>query len=538
MRSFLSIFLSGALLVLGVNPSFAAVVPGTPTTPVQHVVVIFGENISFDHYFGTYPKAANPPGQPRFAPLPGTPTINGLTPALLTNNPNLNPANGNGASNPFRLNRNQALTADQNHNYGPEQASFDNGLMDLFPSKTGTAGGTPNTYPPVVTTQGLVMGYYDGNTVTAFWNYAQHFALNDASYNTQFGPSTPGALNLISGQTNGIIQGTSINGPNTSFEVPDGQGGWTMIGDADPLNDVCSNPTRFQTYMSGKNVGDLLNSAGVTWGWFEGGFDLAITNPNGSTGCKRSTVSPVTGLTEGDYVPHHQPFQYYQSTANPAHARPSSIGNIGFTDAANHQYDTNDWWNALTAGNLPAVSFLKAAAYQDGHPGNSNPLDEQAFVATVINALEKSPFWSSTAVILAYDDSDGWYDHQIGPLVNGSFANVDTLTGPGACGVQGTTPQLSGPNSAGLPVNGRCGYGVRTPLLVISPWAKANFVDHTVTDQTSVLRFIEDNWSLGKIGGGSFDAISNPISNMFDFSGTTPPNSTTLILSPTTGLPQ
>src|SRR5208283_723057 len=91
------------------------------------------------------------------------------------------------------------------------------------------------------------------------------------------------------------------------------------------------------------------------------------------------------------------------------------------------------------------------------------------------------------------------------------------------------TPQLSGPNSGGSPVNGRCGYGVRVPLLVVSPWAKANYVDSTLTDQTSILRFVEDNWTLGRIGNGSFDAIANPITSMFNFSGAsanppTPPN--------------
>lgn len=160
-------------------------------------MVIFGENIAFDHYFGTYPNAQNPPGEPRFTAFANTPSVNGLTSALLTNNPNLNPANGAGASNPFRLNRNQALTADQNHSYGPGQQSFGLGFMDLFPSKTGTGGGTPNTYPSVVSTKELVMGYYDGNTLTALWNYAQHFAMNDNSYNTTFGPSTPGASNLL-----------------------------------------------------------------------------------------------------------------------------------------------------------------------------------------------------------------------------------------------------------------------------------------------------------------------------------------------------
>ena len=201
-------------------------------------------------------------------------------------------------------------------------------------------------------------------------------------------------------------------------------------------------------------------------------------------GCGRSTVSPITGLTETDYVEHHEPFQFYASTRNPTHARPSSVSTIGFTDAANHQYDLNDWFDALAAGNLPAVSYLKPQAYQNAHPGNSNPLDEQAFIVNVVNTLQQSGYWDSTAVILAYDDSDGWYDHQMGPLVNGSFTTSDSLTGTNACGTSGVTPQLPGPNSNGAPVSGRCGYGPRQPLMVISPWAKPNYVDHTLTDQT------------------------------------------------------
>jgi phospholipase C len=119
------------------------------------------------------------------------------------------------------------------------------------------------------------------------------------------------------------------------------------------------------------------------------------------------------------------------------------------------------------------------------------------------------------------------------------FSAEDTLTGTGACGMSGTTPQLPGPNSGGLPVNGRCGYGPRLPLLVVSPWAKPNYVDSTLTDQTSVLRFIEDNWSLGRIGGGSFDALANPITTMFSFTNPSgpPPNTNTPILSTATGLP-
>jgi phospholipase C len=520
-----------ALLASVVAPFAAQAQSNAPATPIQHVVVIFGENISFDHYFGTYPNALNPPGQPPFHALPGTPSVNGLTPALLTNNPNLNPANGAGASNPFRLDRSQALTADMNHGYGPEQASFDKGLMDLFPVSTGVAGPAPKFYPPVVFTKGLVMGYYDGNTVTAFWNYAQHFAMNDNSFNTQFGPSTPGAFNLIAGQTNGV--NATLNGPGSAV-VGDGNGGLTAIGDADPIGDICSGPTKFQYSMGGRNIGDLLNAAGVSWGWFNGGFDLTITNPNGSSGCKRSTVSPVTGLTETDYVPHHQPFQYYASTANLNHTRPTSVATIGKQgDAGNHQYDINDFYAAVSAGNMPAVSFLKSSSYQDAHPGNSNPLDEQAFVVHVINFLQQTPFWANTAVIVAYDDSDGWYDHQMSPTVNGSNTSQDSLNGPGVCGNGATA--LPGVDPGTAHAQGRCGYGVRTPLMVMSPWAKPNFVDHTLTDQSSVLRFIEDNWLSGqRVGQGSFDAIAGTITNMFDFTQSPVPP---LTLSETTGEP-
>ena len=117
-------------------------------------------------------------------------------------------------------------------------------------------------------------------------------------------------------------------------------------------------------------------------------------------------------------------------------------------------------------------------------------------------------------MILAYDDSDGWYDHQMGPIVNQSTTKADALTGPGKCG-DGSTA-LPGPKTAHA--QGRCGYGPRLPLLVVSPYSRKNYVDHTLTDQTSVLRFIEDNWLGGeRVGGGSFDAIAGPINGMFDF---------------------
>lgn len=494
-------------------PAFAEKSSET-ATPIQHLVVIFQENVSFDHYFGTYPVATNPDGEPKFTAAPNTPTVNGLNNALLTVNPNLNPLNGAAASNPFRLDRSQAVTGDQDHNYMAEQQAFDAGLMDLFPLDAGFAGKT-------------VMGYFDGNTVTAEWNYAQFFAMSDNSYSSTFGPSSPGVINLVSGQTNGVI--ATKNG--TGDEVSGGpDGSLTLIGDADPLGDVCSNPTRAQATMGSKNIGDLLSAAGVTWGSFMGGFNLSTVNPNGTTGCKRSSAG-LAGTT-ADYIPHHSFFNYYTSTANYAHTPPASVSEIGNAGPANHQYDLQDFFKAASAGNLPAVSFLKALAYQDGHAGYSDPLDEQTFLVNTVNFLESLPTWNSTAVVIMYDDSDGWYDHQMGPIVNTSTGTADALTGPGACGTAATA--LPGLNPALAQALGRCGYGPRQPLLVISPYARRNFVDHTITDQTSIIRFIEDNWLAGeRIGSGSFDAIASSVTQMFNFDRIR--RDGVLILNPSTG---
>jgi len=517
-----TVFTAGQLVV----PAIASAQPESQNkvTPIKHLVVIFQENVSFDHYFGTYPNALNPPHEPRFKALPGTPSVNGYTDALLFNNPNfLNKTlNGAGASNPFRLDPSQAATADQDHDYTPEQQAFHGGLMDGFPKYTGTPGPPPNGQ----TTNALVMGYYDGNTVTALWNYAQRFALNDNSFGTTFGPSTPGALNLISGQTGGVDDSIS---PGDSV-ISDGSGGLTAIGDADPIGDVCSGSSAY--HLSGQNIGDLLNTRGITWGFFSGGFDLTATNPNGTTGCQRSTTSTVTGTNKADYIPHHQPFQYYTSTANPKHVRPRSISAIGYEgDPANHQYDINDFYAAVRAGNIPSVSFLKAPGYQDGHAGYSDPLDEQTFVTHVINVLQQSRDWEHTAVVIAYDDSDGWYDHQLGQIVNQSSSPADALLGTGSCG-DGSTA-LSSPTA--LHAQGRCGYGPRLPLLVVSPYAKQNYVDHTLTDQTSILRFIEDNWLEGqRIGQGSFDERAGTLNNMFDFHN---PQPSPFFLDESTGEP-
>jgi phospholipase C len=584
---------------------------GGAKTPIQHVVVIFQENVSFDHYFGTYPNATGADGNV-FTPKPGTPAVNGLTPSLLSANPN--------SANPTRLDSSPTglpgdaggqLTCDMDHNYSDEQQAFDGGKMDQFvQSLGGTFGNSPGTAKPCSSLTNVVMDYYDGNTVTGLWNYAQNYAMSDNSYETTFGPSSPGAINLISGDTGGVDTSHAVNNPSIATSAApnadltaDGKGGYSLTSDAQPYWDDCS--TRDAVAMKGKNIGDLLNQAGLSWGWFQGGFAPTVSyqaalSDVGASGQATSTfipdqfrsyfgiaanrpahssnqgncdnVTPVGVALGGsgqygykdDYIPHHEPFQYYASTANPHHLPPASLSAIGTDtqsyvngqpqfDTANHQYDTTNFdqlvaaitANQLPASALPNVSFIKAPGYQDGHAAYSDPADEQAFVVHIINELEQSPDWSSTAVIINYDDSDGWYDHVYSGVTNPSASVADNLTNSvlkpsigtsGVCGSQdGGSEPLGGEQ-------GRCGFANRLPMLVISPYAKQNYVDHNVSDQSSIINFVEYNWGLDGIKQ-SFDAalartdskehVKFDLGGMFDFAAS--PHLTPVLLDPNTG---
>src|SRR3981081_3289265 len=298
-------------------PSLASE-PAT-TTPIKHVIVIFQENVSFDHYFGTYPVAANSTaGEPVFKAASDTPAINGLltSPAAPPHNPTLNAA-GTGTVQPFRLGRNQATTCDEDHNYTDEQAAYHAGQMDLELQKLSS---TPANCAPDKST---VMGYFDGNTVTALWNYAQHFAMSDNSFGTSYGPSTPGAINLVAGNTHGVTgatqtgvgpmpginQSTGASGSQTvtvaGSDSNGNTGAGSIVGDPRPFGDVCNPLGSGQAALNNpsRNVGDLLNASGASWGWFQGGF----INCN-------SVHKASDGSVKQDYIGHHEPFQYFAST--------------------------------------------------------------------------------------------------------------------------------------------------------------------------------------------------------------------------------
>src|SRR5215471_442144 len=406
-------------------------------TPIQHLVVIFQENVSFDHYFGTYPNAANTDGQ-QFTADRGTPAVDGLPPAtdaslpaglrhaadLLTTNPN--------SALPRRLDSSAVgvesdaggqLTCSQDHNYSDEQKAFDGGKMDKFVEAVGADGGSTTPFGTLCDPK-IDMDYFDGNTVTGMWNYAQQYAMSDNSYGTTFGPSSPGAINLVAGDTGGVDTDPAflVNKPSQATPTApnaditaDGNGGFSLTSDAQPYWDDCS--TRDAVALTGQNIGDELNAAGLSWGWFQGGFTptesfhgaLSATGhdgqptstfipdefakagfqnnvPHSSNQGLCDAVNPVGFALGGhgqwgykdDYIPHHEPFEYYASTANPHHIAPTSLSAIGTDtqsykngvpqfDTANHNYDTSDFDRLVAAigsgdlppSALPAVSFLK-----------------------------------------------------------------------------------------------------------------------------------------------------------------------------------
>ncbi len=605
------------------------------TTPIKHVVVIFQENVSFDHYFGTYPHAANSDGQP-FKAAKGTPAVDGLPPATdpsmppsLQHSTNLLYSNRN-AANPYRLDSSPTglpgdaggqLTCDQDHNYSDEQQSFDGGAMDRFVQSVGTASGTTPYGAPC--NPNTVMDYYDGNSLPALWNYAQHYAMSDDSFGTTFGPSAPGAINLVAGNTGEVDTSHMANNPSISTSTSpdadltaDGKGGYSLTSDAQPYWDDCS--TRDAVAMKGTNIGDELNAKGLSWGWFEGGFRpsasyqeaLAAT---GHTGQPDSTFTPdefssyyanaehrpahssnqnlcsavhPVGVALGgtgqwgykdDYIPHHEPFQFYASTANPHHLTVPSTGGqdtlsgleeIGKDtqsyvngtpqfNTPNHNYDTSDFnqlveainRHELPASDLPAVSFLKAPGYEDGHAAYSEPADEQAFVTNEINSLMRSPDWKNTVVMVNYDDSDGWYDHVYSGVTNPSQSPPDNLTNTHLnVPAEGTSGQCGGMQGVetGTPLageQGRCGFGPRLPMLVVSPFAKKNDVDHNLSDQASMINFVEYDFGLPGISGSADQVLADDgkdasegvpfdLAGMFEFEGK---KDGKLLLNPTTG---
>lgn len=440
---------------------------------IEHVIVLFQENRSFDHYFGTYrhPTGAMVTGildrdgriDPRFHGLQKSPA--GIAYSYLPVPDNIPAFNETLLQNlPFHLApfmpAGENMPWDPEHHFFRMYAQVDNGAMDQF-----VALALKNHHAPFKAGEqrdimlisesrpsGPVLGFYTREDIPDYHRLADEYVLFDHFFQAMSGGSTCNALYLVAAhsalwpQAPATLRG-SFDPP--IFDLPYDQHG-VLINDLPPLNGPTeawggaieySPPPEYQTYP---NIGDRLNAAGVSWAWYNEGWN-AVKPWAMKTAFGRDSGSAVVDSGRL-YTPYHNPFQYY----------PSWFRNV----SGGHIRDSQDFFADARAGQLPSVSFVKATGAHDEHPAESAPRWGEQWVMSLLRALGESPVWDKTAIIITYDEGGGFWDHVPPPRLD------------------------------------FYGCGTRVPALLISPWARRGYVDHRIANTTSVLALIEARFGL------------------------------------------
>ena len=243
----------------------------------------------------------------------------------------------------------------------------------------------------------------------------------------------------------------------------------------------------------------ISSAKGVSWAWFQGGFGKCVAGQPSQT---------------NGYSPHHDPFQYFTSTADLTHQW-AWDPQMDYPQANRHQRDLDVLYAALAGTKvngqvpeLPAISWVKAPTASDAHPGYSNPVSDDQFVADLVNRLKASPYWKDTALFVAFDETGGWWDHVAPPELSGAYAPwVAGSPNLGGC-------QYPGDGSA----CGEGGLGPRMPVLVISPHARKHFVDHDQLETASLDQWVEWDYGLPALGvWGDRDVNAGSLRGAFDF---------------------
>jgi acid phosphatase len=233
--------------------------------------------------------------------------------------------------------------------------------------------------------------------------------------------------------------------------TPDGFVVHTVSSSSRPYPTSSRDPAQRLPLQTMPTIGDRLTEKHIAWAWYSEGWNDA-----------------VAGRPDPLFQFHHQPFNYFAPYAEGTAAR------------VEHLRDIDDFFAALRTGTLPAVSFVKPIGAHNEHPGYADLLRGQQYVATLVKAVEDSPVWKNSVIIITYDEGGGRWDH-VPP-----------------------------------PRGDRWGPGIRVPAIIISPYAKRGFVDHTSYETVSILKFIETRWNLVPLGRR--DAAANNLLNAFDFS--------------------
>jgi phospholipase C len=488
---------------LGVAGAVAPAAAQEGLAKIKTIVVIYAENRSFDHMFGLFPGAngiANATAEQKTQldhdgkPLPEL--------AIFGSDGKPDPRFPRLPNAPFQINSPTIKMAPDKIAPSPIHAFFHN--------REQVNDGRNNMFAAMSNAGGWTMGYYDASRMR-LWQWAKEFTLADNFFQGTFGGSYLNHLWLVCACTprfetapegmfahldadgrlakkpespsarDGAVQVLSAGGGQIT---PDGFTVNTMqppyqpsgtppaaSGDlnlADPKG--ARNTGEPLPPQNLKTVGDTLSAKGVGWAWFAGGWNAAVADGARPADQKR-TVIYVRDAASPIFQPHHHPFNYFARFAP------------GTADRATHLKDGDDFLRAIDAGTLPAVSFYKPVGRVNQHPSYTDLSTGDAHIADVLERLRISPQWNEMAVIVTYDENGGFWDH------------VPPPTGPGW--------------------GDRFGPGTRVPTLIVSPFARKGFVDHTSYDTTSIIKLITRRFELEPLPG--VRANAGELTAAFDF---------------------
>jgi phospholipase C len=462
---------------------------------VEHIIVIYAENRSFDNLYGLFPgangiKQAKPEqyiqidhdGKP-FKELPPIWATVATKPPLAERLPN----------KPFQIDKSSMNL--------PLSATTRDLVHLFYQNMEQINGGKNNQFAAISDAGGLVMGYYDGSKLP-LWKWAQEYTLADNFFMAAYGgsflnhqwlicactPQYPSATEdeRIPLNDKGLLKRKPDSPPSAMYGSPQFEGGELSVTkdgyvvgpkqpsyqpskippaeDKDPrLADPDKQPL---PPLTAKTIGDTLSEKNISWAWYAGAWKQALADGAQAADIKRSVIYTNKPGTI-NFQAHHQPFNYYARFAP------------GKPDRELHLLDGEDFLMALDNDTLPQVAFYKPTGQFNEHPGYTDVLSGDQHLDEILNKIKQSKVWKKTVVIVTYDENGGFWDH-VAP-----------------------------------PKGDRWGPGTRIPAIIISPFAKKHYVDHSAYDTTSIIKFITLRFGLAALPG--VRANAGDLLGAFDF---------------------
>jgi acid phosphatase len=342
--------------------------------------------------------------------------------------------------------------------YVPENQETPDVLHRYYQEQMQIDGGKMDKYALYNTSAGLSQGYYKTNLLPLL-PFAQKYTLCDNFYHSAFGGSFLNHMWLIA-----AASPTFPGAPASITAQVDANGNMIKDGQVTPDGYVVNtsytvntphpagtDPSTLVPNQTIPTIGDRLTAQNVSWAWYSGGWDNALA-----------------GNPDSTFQFHHQPFAYFKNYADGTQAK------------KDHLKDETEFIDSAMHGTLPAVSFVKPLGIDNEHPGYSDVYNGETHAAELINDILNGPNGKDVVIIVTYDENGGFWDHVAPPI-------IDKKWGP----------------------------GTRIPAIIISPFAKQSFVDHTQYETVSILSFIEKRWGLQPLS--TRDQNANPLSNAFNF---------------------